>query len=144
MKTVAWLGALGAAVTLAGCEGNGPPPPPPSAPVGEAAPTAAVAGPRCFYSHDIRNHTIADDHTLYFDVLGRTVYRVETSGPCLAGATSSDPIITRSPPGTASVCRPLDLDLSVSKGGFTSRCIVTNITPLSPSEVAALPPKLRP
>lgn len=142
MKILAWLGLL-AATTLAACEDYGPPPAPPGAPVGEAAPTAAVTR-SCFYSHDIRNHTIADDHTLYFDVRGVAVYRVHTNGPCFAGATSSDPIITRSPPGTASVCRPIDLDLSISKGGAPVRCIIDSITPLSPAEIAALPKRLRP
>lgn len=143
MKTLALFGLLSATVSLGGCEGSGAHQSPPGAPVGEAVPTAAVA-PSCFYLKDIRNHTVADDQTLYFDVLGRSVYRVRTSNRCFAGATSSDPIITRSPPGTANVCRPLDLDLSISRGGLPSRCIIESIAPLTPAEVAALPPRLRP
>jgi hypothetical protein len=143
MKTVAWLGALGAALTLAGCEDYGPPPPPPGAAVGYAAPAGATV-PACFYTRDIRNHTVGDDHTLYLNVEGRMVYRVEMGGGCLAGATSSDPIIMQNPPGSNNVCKPIDLDIGVSMGGFVNHCIVKDIVPLSPAEVAALPPKLRP
>jgi hypothetical protein len=143
MRTVAWLGALATAVTLAGCEGYGPPPPAPGAPVGTAAPAAATA-PACFRTHDIRNHTVGDDHTLYLNVEGRMVYRVDMSSSCLAAATSSDPIIIQNPPGSSYVCRPIDLDVSISLGGSVNHCIVKDVVLLSPTEVAALPPKLRP
>ena len=151
MKTLAWLGALGAAATLAGCADDyyayNPPPPPaavvvPAAPA-YAAPAVAVA-PACFYTRDIRNHTIGDDRTLYLNVNDRAVYRVEMSGACLAGATSSDPIVIRNPPGSNNVCRPIDLDIGVSIGGFNHTCIVSSIAPMTPAEIAALPPRLRP
>jgi hypothetical protein len=141
MKTLPWLGALGAALTLAGCEDYGPPPP--GAAVGYAAPAAAVV-PACFRTRDIRNHTVGDDHTMYLNVTDGRVFRVEMSGGCLAGATSSDPIIIQNPPGSNDVCRPIDLDIGVKLGSIPSHCIVSSITPLSPAEVAALPPKLRP
>lgn len=148
MKTLVGLGALGAAMTLAACEeAQGPPPAPPAAAVGEAAPTsalAATASPACFRTHEIRNHTVGDDHTIYLNVSNRSFYRVEVSRPCLAGATTSDPIVVRNPPGADIVCKPIQLDLAVTMGGFTNRCIVNSITPMSAAEVAALPPKLRP
>ncbi|HEV2530533.1 hypothetical protein [Phenylobacterium sp.] len=145
MKTLALIGALGAAMTLAACAEDyayAPPPPPPSAVV-YAVPAAAVA-PACFYTRDIRNHTVGDDHTIFINVGGRMVYRVETSNSCVAGATSSDPLVMRNPPGSNSVCRPIDLDVGVNMGGFTNHCIVTAIVPMTPDQVAALPPKLRP
>jgi hypothetical protein len=119
------------------------------APGAYAVPAAAVAPDRlpggCFRSHDIRAHSIANDgHTLYLDVEGRGVYRVTTNGACLAGAVSSDPLVMKQPPGSEYICRPMDLDVSVSKGGFPSPCIVDSITPMSPAEVAALPRRLRP
>lgn len=152
MKTLARLSlgiaAVGGAVTLAACadEYAYAPPPPPPAPMGYAAPAAAVM-PACFFTRDIRNHTIGDDRTLYINVNDRTVYRIAMEGNCLAGATSSDPIVIRNPPGSNNVCRPIDLDIGIHMSGgagFTSRCIVRSITPLTPAEVAALPPKLRP
>jgi hypothetical protein len=159
MKSLAWLGALGVAMTLAGCQENyGPPPPygasapppvangygpPPHAAGGYGAPAAALA-PACFRTRDIRNHTVGDSHTLYINVNGNQYYRVEMTGGCLSGATTSDPIIIRNPPGWYDVCKPIDLDIGVDIAGFTNHCIVSSITPMTPNELAALPPKLRP
>ena len=102
---------------------------------------------QCFRSADIRNHTIADRSTLLLDVSGRETYRVTVSPGCLAGATSSDPIITRQPPGSSIICKPIDLDLGIARtgaGSFESRCIVRSIVKLTPEQIAALPPKLKP
>ena len=143
MKTIAWLGALGGSLALIGCADATHPSPP-----GAAAPAygtaAAAVAPACFYTRDIRNHPVGDDHTLYFNVNNRAVYRVELTGACLAGATSTDPIIIRNPPGSDTVCRPIDLDIGVHFSSMTNHCIVSNIVPMAPAEVAALPPKLRP
>jgi hypothetical protein len=65
-------------------------------------------------------------------------------GGCLAGAIPSDPIITRSPPGSSMICRPLDMDMAISRGGFETPCIVDSIVKMSAEEVAALPSKIRP
>jgi Family of unknown function (DUF6491) len=94
----------------------------------------------CFWTRDLRNHTVADDHTLYFDVGGRSVYRVDMAGSCLAGVTSSDPIVLRDRPATGQICNKLDLDIRVRGAG----CIVSGITKLTPQEVAALPKRVRP
>jgi hypothetical protein len=110
-----------------------------------ASGAGAATERQCFRSHDIRNHTIGDDHTLYLDVGGREVWKVGMTGSCLAGAFSSDPIITRQPPGSAIVCSPIDLDISIKRsGGFATPCIVGSITRLTPAQVAALPRKQRP
>lgn len=112
----------------------GPPPP-----KGTGLPTG-----QCIRSHDIRNHTIADAKTLLIDGGDKHTYRVTMAGSCLAGSTSSDPIVTRSPPGAAIICKPIDMDIGISKSGFESRCIVESIVRLTPQEVEALPKKLRP
>jgi len=111
-------------------------PPPPS---GAGLPTG-----QCFRSQDIRNHTIGDRSTLLLNVRGKESYRVTMKGSCLAGATSSDPIVTRSPPGSTIICKPIDMDVSISKGGFATPCIVDSIVRMSPDEIAALPKKLKP
>jgi len=98
----------------------------------------------CFRSSDIRNHSVGDERTMYLDVSGRGVYRVDMSAACLAGASSSDPIVMRQPPGSNIICRPIDLDITVSRGSFESRCIVVGVSPLTPDQVAALPPRARP
>ena len=97
----------------------------------------------CFQTRDIRNHTVGDSRTLYFDVAGRAVYRVSMSNSCLAASSSSDPIVLRNFGSSSRICRPLDLDLSAGPSGM-SRCIVSEIAKLTPQEVAALPKKLRP
>jgi hypothetical protein len=94
----------------------------------------------CFWTRDLRNHTVGGDHTLYFDVAGRSVYRVETTGNCLAGATSTDPIVLRQRDGSGQICQPIDLDLSI-RG---SRCIVSSMTKLTPEEAKALPRRMHP
>ena len=113
-----------------------------AAPGVDTAATAASAG-SCFKRSDVRNHTVGGPKTLYLDVAGRDVYRIEMSNSCLASAVSSDPLIFNNQTGTQSVCKPLDLDITVSAAG-PSRCIVSSISKLSPAEIAALPKKMRP
>jgi hypothetical protein len=105
--------------------------------------TGLPAG-QCIRSHDIRNHTIADRETLLLSGRDKSTYRVTVKGSCLAGATSSDPIITRNPPGSSIICKPIDMDIGISKNDFESQCIVDSIVKLTPEQVAALPRKLRP
>ncbi|MGZ3378048.1 MAG: hypothetical protein ACXU8S_15755 [Phenylobacterium sp.] len=94
----------------------------------------------CFWTRDLRNHTVGGDHILYFDVGGRSVYRVDTSDSCLAGAASSDPIVLRDRPSTGQLCNKLDWDISV-RG---THCIVSDVTRLTPAEAAALPRHVKP
>ena len=94
----------------------------------------------CFLTRDMRNHTVGDDHTMYFDVGGRSVYRAVFSNNCLAGSTSSDPIVLRDRGGTGRICKPIELDVGL-RG---NRCIVESLTQLTPAEVAALPRKVKP
>jgi hypothetical protein len=134
----ATLAAIGGAAAIAANQPTpsplGPPPPP----------GTGLAGAQCIRSHDIRNHTIADRNTMLISANHNKTYRVTVDGGCLAGATNSDPIITRQPPGSQIICKPIDMDLAISKGGFPSRCIVHSIVLMSPAEVAMLPRKLRP
>lgn len=136
---------IAAGAALAACAEYYPPPPLPGPPL-PPPPLAgtALAPGDCFRSMDIRNHTVGDDRTLYLDVSGRGVYRVGMSGACLAGSVSSDPIVMRQPPGSQIICRPIDLDIAIHKGGFSSPCIVESIVRMTPAEVDALPPRLRP
>lgn len=110
------------------------------------APPSGTGLPRgqCFRSHDIRNHTIADRNTLLVDVNGRATYRITMRDNCLAAAIPSDPLITRTPPGSTIICKPIDLDIGIARNGFTTQCIVDSIVKMSPAELAALPRKLKP
>ena len=102
-------------------------------------------GSQCFRMSQIRNHTKADDQTLYFSVGSRDVYRLDMSGACLAGTSSSDPLILETVGGTDLICRPIDLSLKVKLGNVgVSPCIIKEITKLTPDQIAALPPKVKP
>lgn len=139
--------ALALALPLAACAAKPPPGDmagvlPPAPPPG-----TRLASADCFRSADIRNHTIGDSRTLFLSVRNRDVYRVGMSGACLAGAFPSDFLVTRQPPGSSLICAPIDMDVAISKGtsgGFETPCIVESIVKLTPAQVAALPPKLRP
>ncbi len=126
-------------------------PPAPEPKLGPAPPdgTGLPKG-QCFRSSDVRNHTVVDRETMLLRVQNRDVYRVTVSGGCLAGAFSNDPIITRQPPGSPIVCNPIDMDLGTLRlagaggAGFESRCMVRSIVKMTPEQLAAVPPKLRP
>ncbi len=104
----------------------------------------ATAQPRadgaCFWTRDLRNHTVGDSHTLYFNLAGRAVYRVETSDSCLAGMSATDPIVLHDRASSGQVCDKTNLDIS-ARG---ARCIVASMTRLTPAEAAALPRRIRP
>ncbi len=110
-----------------------------------ADPATPQASSQCFRMSQIRNHTKADNQTLYFSVGSRDVYRLDMAGACLAGTSSSDPLIMETVGGTDLICRPIDLSLKVKLGNVgVSPCIIKEITKLTPDQVAALPPKVKP
>lgn len=138
-------GLLAAAGALAACaDYYPPPPPPPPPPMAAAAPTDG-----CFRTGDIDRHKVADDRTLYIRVGNRDIFRLNMVAACLSGIGPSDPLIIREAAGAPYACRPLDLDVSVARGGLTSGggttpCLVQSMSRLTPDEVAALPDRYRP
>jgi hypothetical protein len=108
------------------------------------APGTGLASADCFRSLDVRNHTVVDKRTLLIDVQRKGTYRLTASNSCLSGASNFDPIITRQPPGRDIICRPIDTDIAIGRDGFQTPCIIESIVKLTPAEVAALPPKLKP
>jgi hypothetical protein len=116
--------------------------------------TAVVAAPDanpgsgCFHTRDITGHRFVDDNTMYIQLRSGVVYRLQTVGRCLAIASVDDPIVIREPPGVQYVCRAVDIDLSIGHNvgisASTTPCPVDNMVRLSPAEVAALPPNMRP
>lgn len=101
---------------------------------------------QCFRVSQIDNHTKGDNQTLYLSVRNKKeFYRLDMSGSCLAGVSSSDPLVLTPTAGTDLICRPLDLDLKVRMGGGgLTPCIIKDIAKLTPEQVAALPPKVKP
>lgn len=144
MKPLTLTTTLCAAVALAACAEYDPPETLALAPAYAVDAAATVPAGACFMTRDIQNHTIGDDRTLYINVMGRDVYRVEMSNSCLGGYASSDPLVIRNLNSSMSVCRPIDLDVGITSHGMPSHCIVSSITHLAPAQVAALPDKLRP
>ena len=105
---------------------------------------ATTANRTCFRMHDVQNHSVVDNRTIYVSVNQRDIYRITTSNSCFAAKTRSDPLITRSSGGSDIICKPIDLDLKVGGAGGVSACIVSAIEKLTPAEAAAVPKKLRP
>jgi hypothetical protein len=101
---------------------------------------------QCFRVSQIDNHTKGDNQTLYLSVRNKKeFYRLGMAGSCLAGISDSDPLVLTPTAGTDLICRPLDLDLKVRMGGGgLTPCIIKDITRLTPEQVAALPPKVKP
>ena len=110
--------------------------------------TLAAPGPRsaqqCFRISQMEGHRVADNRTLYVGAGRSDVYRLDMSGACLAGASRSDPLVVESTAGSNVVCGPLDINLRLADSGGGPSCIIKHITRLTPDEVAALPPNLKP
>lgn len=141
MKTVF---ALSAAMALAACAATEVPQAYSAADASAMSDVVAVEAGSCFRMSQIRNHKKFDDSTLMVEVGGGSVYRWEMGGRCLAGASSSDPLILEPAGGSDVICRPIDLDVKVKTGPVVSPCIIKSFKKLSPDEVAALPAKARP
>jgi len=94
----------------------------------------------CFWTRDLRNHTVADAHTIYFSLWRREVYRIQTSDNCLAGLSSTDPIVLRDRASTGQICTVNDVDITANG----ARCIISELTKLTPEQVAAIPRRVRP
>ena len=112
----------------------------------DASAQAAPTTRSCFRMSQIRNHRFSDPSTMYLRVGVKDFYKVQTSGTCAVGGIRDNTIITSTASGTDLVCRPIDLNLKVrsSGGGIVTPCIVSSIAPMTPAEVAALPPKVKP
>jgi hypothetical protein len=111
-----------------------------------SAPPASAAD-ACFRTNDMHNHTKIDDNSIYVAVGLHDVYRITAAGKCFAGMTSSGTLVIKTTASTGLVCKPLDLDLGVrdsGAGAITTHCIVSGVTKLTPTEVAAIPKKLKP
>jgi hypothetical protein len=121
--------------------------------IGSALAPAAVAaggataqtGQACFRTSDWQNWKAANDHTIYLNVGGNRIWRLDMAGSCPELSDGGAKLITRDIAGSGSVCSPMDLDLKVSVGhGIATPCIVRNMSELSPDQAAALPRNLRP
>jgi hypothetical protein len=108
----------------------------------------------CFFVRDVGDRTVVGQHTLYFKVKDRAhmhaiaYYRVETTPRCTAGVESPTQhagFVVDSYEVAShiarQVCRPADLRIRTTKG---PDCQVLSMSRITPTEVAALPRRLRP
>jgi hypothetical protein len=103
-----------------------------------AAPKAAAK--QCFRTAKIGNHTVGDSHTLYLEVGPKDVYRVTMRNTCLGGVQSTAPIELSTLGASGIICEAADLDVRTTLaggGGLPARCLVDELTKLTPAEAAA-------
>jgi Family of unknown function (DUF6491) len=100
----------------------------------------SAEGQSCFRSGQWTTWTAPNEHTLYLKV-GLRVFRLDLARPC-TGLHTGASLVTHSHSGQ--YCKAIDWSLAVRRGGVTHRCIVSNMTQLTPDEIAALPKDVRP
>lgn len=99
----------------------------------------------CIYSGDMWTWRAPDVRTIFIRTSTRHYFRLDLASACPELTWPGVHLITRFR-GSDSVCTALDWDLKVSADirGFPVSCIVRKMTPLSPDEAAAIPPRYRP
>ena len=107
-----------------------------------AQPSSAPAR-QCFFSRDIDNFQVVDDHTIYLKVLMNRVFRLDLTGGC-SNLSFRQRIGFETTPAGSTICSPLDLEVVYNDNGFPQRCAVKELHALTPGEIAALPKKERP
>ena len=105
-------------------------------PVAEAQPVASHAS-ACFQTTQIENTRMVNSRTLYIRTSARTFYRMDFAGDC--DSQSNGPLIVHPVDNSGQICSAIGVDISVRETG--QRCIPTDLTRLSPDEVAAIPKK---
>ena len=112
-------------------------------PVAVAQPTGSQ--PQCFRPTDFSSWKATPDYrTLYLRVGVNRIYRLDMSDRCsaLGGVDSHLVLKVR---GSGMFCSAVDFDLSVGDShGMDVPCIVSQMTQLSATEAAALPPEMKP
>ena len=100
---------------------------------------------QCFASSDIRNWVAPDPKTLYLRVAVNRYFRVDLARECWPLKMQGSHLITRSF-GPDLICSPVDWNLRTSEGpgDIPEPCFIQSITPLSPTDVAALPKNSKP
>jgi hypothetical protein len=114
--------------------------------VGSAAEAQPASHPaQCFYPQNWNGwKATPDSKSIYIRVGVNEIYRLDLSSAC-PELQQPDAHLINTVRGPSTICSAVDLDLRVSEGqGFSTPCIVSNMTPLSAAEASALPKKLRP
>jgi len=107
-------------------------------------PVAVVAQPAshasCFHLSHLDNSRMAENNqVMYLRVYGNQYFRMDFTGSC--NRSGNEPLVLR-PVNDDLICRAIDVNVSVR--GTREGCIPTNLTRLTPDQVAAIPPQDRP
>ena len=115
-------------------------------PVVRAQPEQPDHARACFFSRDFQTWRSPDANTILIRVGVSRLYRLDLSAPCPTLQFPNAHLINTFH-GSDSVCGPLDWDIRVAQypgGGATEQCVVKSMTQLTPQQVAAIPPRMRP
>jgi hypothetical protein len=128
MRTAVILGAIALSAT----------------PIAASAAKPAPLG-QCFRSEDYQDFKAINDHSFYMRALPDQVFRIDLVGTC-PYLTAADARLITVVHGSTQICNKLDWDLRVAESPPSPAigCIVDKQTRLTPEEVAAIPPKLKP
>lgn len=112
------------------------------------APVVAQPLPKnmCFAINEMQGWKAPDSKTIFIRVNLNQYYRLDLSASCPLLTMPDSHLITKVR-GSDLICTAVDWDLSVSQpppGAIPEPCIVKQMTPLTPDEAAAIPPKFKP
>jgi hypothetical protein len=110
-----------------------------------AAPSAQAASSGCFWSSEYWRWKAPDAKTIFIRVGNNRYFRLDLAAACQTLSLPNAHLITTIR-GSNLICTGLDWDLKASQGGggSTEGCIVKTMTTMTPTEVAAIPPKFKP
>ena len=105
-------------------------------PTAEAQP-AASAPPSCIRTSQIENTRMVHSRVLYIRTSARTFYRMDFSSDCYSD--SNGPLIIHPVGNSGEICSAIGVNVSLRETG--QRCLPTQLTKLTPDEVAQIPKK---
>ena len=107
-----------------------------------ASPAVADAKHPCFFISQWQGWHATNDHTIFIRVNLKDIYRLDLSAGSQELTWPGTYHLVNVVRGSSSICTPLDFQLSLSDGhGFQQFLIVSNVTKLTPEEIAAMPKK---
>ncbi len=109
-----------------------------------AAKPPATPPPACFYARQADSFAAQGEQTVNVRVGVSRYYRLDLFAPCL-DIDFAQTIAMRSRVGDW-ICegKTNDVEILTRSAAGPQRCLVTNVTPLSPADVAALPRRAKP
>ena len=99
----------------------------------------------CFFSREFQQWRAPDANTIFIRVGVNRFYRLDLAASCESLLFPNTHLVTVFH-GSDAICVPIDWDLRVAQypEGVSQQCIVKAMTPMTPAEVATIPPRFRP